>query len=170
MKIRHIAAAAAFAVSAFAVPASAQIASGATVYSPTGAEVGKVQAVEGDNVVLNTGNMTAALPSSAFGEGEKGPTIAWEKADLEAAITASQQQSTAALDAALVAGTEVVSADGVALGTVSSVGEGGNVVIDHKTAGSIQLPKAQFALNQDKLTFAATAAELDAAIGAQAGS
>lgn len=170
MKIRHIAAAAAFAVSAFALPASAEVTSGATVYSPTGAEVGTVEAVNGDNIVLNTGNMTAALPSSAFGEGEKGPTIAWEKADLEAAIAASQQQSTAALDAALVAGTELFSADGVALGTVSTVSEQGNVVVEHKTAGSIQLPKAQFALNEGKLTFAATAAELDAAIGAQAGS
>ena len=168
MKLMHFAAATALAVAGLSSAAFAQIAPGATVYGPDGAAVGTIESAAGGNVVLNTGNMTATLPADSFGEGDNGPTIGWNKADLEAAITSANQDQDAALQAALVPGAQVYSTDNLVVGTVKEVDAANMVVVEHTTAGPIQLPKEQFAMQDSKVTFLATAGQLAAAVSAQA--
>lgn len=169
MKFSSLAAAAALALASLSsAPAFAQVAVGATVFGPDGLEVGKIEKIEGDVVVLNTGNLSANLPADSFGEGENGPTLGWNKADLEAAVTAANEEAEAALAAALTAGSDLYSVDGVLLGKVESVGEDGSVVVALES-GPITLPAEQFTLQAEKLTFLATAADLKAAIDAQTG-
>jgi hypothetical protein len=168
MKLPTFAAAAALAIAGIASPAFAQdvaIAVGAKVYGPDGGEVGTVEQVQGENVVVNTGVVTAALPSSVFGAGESGPTIGWNKAQLEAAVTEANQQAEAQLQAAFVPETDLYSADGQLLGKITSVGTDTFVVA--LTSGEFTLPKEQVTMQADKLTFLATAADLQAAVAAQ---
>lgn len=78
MKFKTLAAAAALAVAGVAAPAMAQDAGvtvGAKVYGPDGAEVGTIESVNGDAVVINTGNLSAALPADSFAPGDNGPTL-----------------------------------------------------------------------------------------------
>lgn len=142
---------------------------GATVYGPQGNPVGTVDKVEGANVVVNTGTLNATLPASVFGKSEKGPTIGWNKTDLEAAIRAEEQKAVASLDSKLVAGAQLYTVDNVMVGTINEVKPDGMVVVDHTTAGPIQLPKEQMTVTGENLTFLATSADLNAAVSAQAG-
>ena len=172
MKLKTFAAAAALACTAITAPALAQgagVTTGATVYGPDGTAVGTIEQVDGTNVVVNTGNLTATLPAEVFGEGENGPTIGWNKADLEAAINAEQQKSAEAVAAALVPGAQLYSVDGLVVGTISEVQDDGMVVVEHTSAGPIQLPKDQMTVQGSNLTFLATAADLEAAVSAQTG-
>ena len=135
MKFSSLAAAAALALAGVAVPAFAETpAVGAKIYGSDGAEVGTVERVEGGNVVVNTGTLTAALPGDAFGTGDKGPTITLTKAELEAAITAANGDAQAQLDAALVAGADVYSTDAVLLGKVKELAADGSVVVEAAAA------------------------------------
>ncbi|MFC4256388.1 hypothetical protein GRI97_10325 [Altererythrobacter xixiisoli] len=196
MKFGYLAAAAFAAGTAFTVPAAAQdaapaapaegapaadaaaaapagaaaIAAGATVYGPDGAEVGTIASLEGGNATINTGSVTATVPATAISAGAKGPTIGWNKAQLEEAVSGQAEASAAALETALVAGAQVFTVDGQPVGPVKEVNAAGMVVVEHSTAGAISLPKAQFAMHQDKVTFMATAADLNAAVAGQAAS
>jgi len=170
MKLTTLAAAAALAVAGLSAPAFAQDAAptvGATVFGPDGAEVGTIEKVEGENVVVNTGTLTATLPAEVLGAGEKGPTIGWNKAELEAAVTEANQQAEAALQAALAVDAEVYSSDGQLLGKVKELTDEA-AVVTLANDGLASLPKSQFALQADKLTFLATAADVEAAVAAQA--
>lgn len=171
MKISTLAIAAALGLASLSAPAFAQnagVAVGAKVFGPQGEEVGTIERVEGDVAVVNTGNLTANLPVDSFGEGENGPTLGWNKADLEAAVNAANQEAAAALEAALVAGSDLYSVDGVLLGKLESIGADGMVVVA-LDSGPISLPKDQMAMQADKLTFLATAADVEAAVAAQTG-
>jgi len=171
MKFSTFAAAAALALAGVSAPALAQDAGvtvGATIYGPDGGVVGTIEKIEGANVVVNTGNMTAALPTEVFGEGENGPTIGWNKADLEAAIAASEAEAKAQLEASITAGAEVYSVDGILLGTIESIDEAGLVVVE-LASGPVALGKEQMTLQGDKLTFLATAADVEAAAAAAQG-
>ena len=171
IKFSTFAAAAALALAGVSAPALAQgagVTVGATIYGPDGAAVGTIEQIEGDNVVVNTGAKTAALPREVFGEGDNGPTIGWNKADLEAAIAASEAEAQAALEAKLAAGAEVYSVDGVLLGTIESINEEGLIVVE-LASGPVALGKEQMTLQGDKLTFLATAADVEAAAAAAQG-
>ena len=82
---------------AAAAPAAgaATLAAGQAIYGPQGEEVAKVVSVDGANVVITTGTNQATLPASALGTGEKGPTIAYNKEQLNAAIDAANKQANA---------------------------------------------------------------------------
>jgi len=168
MKLSTFAAAAALAFAGMSAPALAQnaaVAVGAKVFGPDGSEVGTIESVEGDNVVVNTGSLTAALPADVFGAGDNGPTIGWNKAELEAAVGAANQEAAAALQTAFVAGADLYSTDRQLLGKVDSVADSTFVVT--LASGAFTLPKEQVAMQADKLTFLATAADVQAAVSAQ---
>lgn len=173
MMFKSFAAAAALACVAVSAPALAQDAGvtvGATVYGPQGGVVGTVDRVEGANVVVSTTTgREAVLPANSFGEGVNGPTIGFTGAQLDQAIIDAEQQAAAALTAALVAGTQLYSADGVVVGTVTEPGTNGMVVVEHVTAGPIQLPQDQMSLQGANLTLLATAADLERAVSNQVG-
>ena len=82
-------------------PATASaIAAGQTIFGPQGEAVATVVSVEGANVVIDTGTAKATLPATALTPSEKGPTIAYNKDQLNAAISAANQQSGGAAGAA----------------------------------------------------------------------
>lgn len=169
MKLSTLAAAAALALAGVSAPAFAQSAAvtvGAKIFGPDGGEVGTVEQVQGENVVVNTGSVTAALPASVFGTSDKGPTIGWNKAQLEAAVTEENQKAAAALEAAFVAGADLYSSDGQLLGKVQSVAADNFVV--ELASGAFTLPRQQVAMQAEKLTFLATAADIQAAVAGQA--
>ena len=169
MKLTTLSAAAALALASLAAPVLAQdsVAVGAKIYGPNGAEVGTIERIEGPNVMVNTGTLTAALPVDSLGEGDNGPTIGWTKAELEAAVNAANEEAAAQLAAALVEGAEVYSSDSVLLGTIKTIED--DLVVVELASGPASLPKSQIAMHADKVTFLATAAALQAAVAAQGG-
>lgn len=140
---------------------------GATVYGPQGGEVGTIEAIQDGLVTVNTGTYTAPVPASAFGEGPDGPVISVTQADLNAMLEEQQKQMIAARDAALIANATVLSADGVEVGTVTSVD--GDVAILELADGPVSLQRDQFATNETgALIVLATEAQLIAALNGEA--
>lgn len=134
---------------------------GAVVYDPQGGEVGKIESVSGDNVVLDTGTNKATLPKSSFGKGLKGPAISATKAQIDAAVAASMAKADAARDAALIVGTEVRGKGGAVVGIIKEIS--GDQVILNRPSGLVGLNKRLFTAASGGLTLALTSAELDAA-------
>jgi hypothetical protein len=64
---------------------AAEIKAGAEVYDPKGGEVGKIESVATDGVVVSTGTVRAKIPASSLGHGDKGLVIALTKSEFEAA-------------------------------------------------------------------------------------
>jgi hypothetical protein len=147
-----------------AAPAASQpsFAAGAVVYDPQGGEVGRIASVAADTVVVDTGTNKATLPKSAFASSAKGPTINATKAQLDQLVTASLAKADAALDAALVPGTQVHGKAGAVIGTVKEV-SGEQVVLDRIEGGPVSLNKAVFVTGASGLSISLTADELQAA-------
>lgn len=169
MKISKRVVATALALASLPVAAQAQdiatagVKVGSTVYGPQGDVVGKVEKIVGDNVVLNTGTKVATLPGTSFGKGEKGPVIGFTQAQLNAAIEAANQQTQARIDAALVPGAALRSSDNIALGTIKTVNDNGDVVIEGK-AGPFTLKKDMFGTDANGLIVRISAQALNDAI------
>jgi hypothetical protein len=170
MKFRTLATAAALTIAGLSAPALAQSQPtiGTKIFGSDGAEVGTVERIDGTNVVINLGSVTAAMPTSSIGESESGPTIGWTKAELVAAVNEANAQAEAALAASLVTDADVYSSDAVLLGKVKEITADDLVVVE-LASGPASLPKQQMALQDGKLTFLATAADLEAAVAAQGG-
>lgn len=141
--------------------ASQALNAGVTIYDPQGGEVGKIESISGDNIVLDTGTSKATLPKSAFGKGAKGPIVNATKAQIDTMVAAANAKSTAALEAAFVPGAQVHGKAGALVGTVKEA-SGDNIVID-RPAGLVTLTKQAFAVGPNGLTISMTAAELEAA-------
>ena len=101
--------------------AEAGVAVGVMVYGPQGNEVGPVENIQGDVVVINTGGNSAALAGSSFVKGPKGPVIGYTQAQLDEAVEGAKRAAQAKLDAALVPGAALRSSDGVAVGTIERI-------------------------------------------------
>ncbi len=69
------------------------LAAGQTVYGPDGQPAATVVSVDGGNVVIDTGTQKATLPASVFASSDKGPTIAYNKDQLNAAIESANKQA-----------------------------------------------------------------------------
>lgn len=137
------------------------LAPGTTIYDTQGGEVGKIDSMTNDVVVVDTGTHKAALPKSAFGSGAKGPTITITKAQIDEQVAAAAQKAAAALEAALVVGAEVKGKAGAPIGTIKEV-TAEHVVID-RAAGPVSLSRKAFGVGAQGLFISMTAAELDAA-------
>lgn len=155
------------ALAATPIAASAQDV-GATVYGNDGNPIGTIDSNDGTNAVVNTGKYTAALPVSAFGTSENGPTLNITKAQIEEQLAAAQAQqkaamaeaqaaaeaeAAAALAAALVVGAPVITADRQALGMVEEIA-GENVIIKSEEDSLITLPLNLLAANPEGGLFA----------------
>lgn len=139
--------------------ASANPTTGAKVFDAAGAEVGTVEAIQGDIVTVSTGTARAGLPKNAFVMRDKGLTIGMTKAELESAVNGAKAENTAAKDAAIVADAPIKSSDGVVLGTVSKV-EGDNVTVALSGGASAALKKSYLGLGTDgSLALGMTAAD-----------
>lgn len=136
---------------------------GATVYGNDGNAIGTIESNDGTNAVINTGKYTAALPLSAFGTSEQGPTLNITKAAIEEQLAAAEEaqkkaiaeaqakakaEAAAALQAALVVGAPVITADSQALGMVDEIA-GDNVIIKSEDETLVTLPRNLLAANPD---------------------
>ncbi len=156
-----LAAALAFAATPAALMAQGQeVAVGTTIYGSDGEVLGTVTAVAEGTVTVDTGAHTAALPATAIGKTDKGPTVGLTKAELDSQIVQMTADQAAKVSAALVAGAAVADVDGAALGTIKSVDENG-VVVD-SASGAFTLQPEHFSLQGDKLTAAVRAADVAA--------
>ncbi|MBC2665738.1 hypothetical protein H7F51_09395 [Novosphingobium flavum] len=141
--------------------ASADLKIGAVIYGPQGSEVGKIDSVASDTIVIDTGTHKATLPRSALGSSAKGPTVSVTKAQIDAQIQAALDKADAELSAALVPGAEVRGKSGALIGTIKEL-NGDQVVVD-RASGPVGLPKRAFAKGPQGLVISLTAAELDVA-------
>lgn len=157
---------AAVAAAGLATAAYAQdVTVGATVYGPDGAQVGTVESVANGVVTVDTGTHKAPLPANAFAEGENGPIVSVNKADLDAMIAEQLAAANAQRDAALVEAAAVVTADNQPLGVVKSIT--GNDIIVTRGEGDVSLLREHFAVNQTgQLMVLFTNAQLDQAAAA----
>ncbi len=157
---------------------------GATVYGNDGNAIGTIESTDGTNAIINTGKYTATLPLSAFGTSEQGPTLNITKAAIEQQLAAAEEaqkkamaeaqakaeaEAAAALQAALVVGAPVITADSQSLGLVDEI-NGNNVIIKTEDETLVTLPLNLLAANPDGGLFAlANHADIMAALEAVGG-
>lgn len=173
MKFKYLVAASLLA--AAGVPASAQeqqpveLSAGTMVYGPEGNEVGTIESVDGDAVVLNTGNNMANLGRASFVQGPNGPVIGFTKAKLDEVIEKAAADAAAKreaqLTAALVPGAALRTYDGVAIGSIESIEDDGSIIVKQANATMMALGREQFGTDDSGLIVLFTKAQLDAALG-----
>ena len=127
---------------------AADVQAGATVTGPEGNPVGTIESVANGQVVLDTGKHKVPLGVDAFGEGETGPTITVTKAQINAMMDEQVAAAHARRDAALVEGATVMSADGVAAGTIYTVDDADTAIVQ-SDAGILTLTRDAFAVDAD---------------------
>ncbi|MBM3929037.1 MAG: hypothetical protein FJ335_11365, partial [Sphingomonadales bacterium] len=80
---------------------------GVTVKDTAGADVGTIEAINGDLAVINTGTNKVSYPLNAMTPTPTGPIIALTRAELDASFAEQQAKAAAELQTRLAAGTEV---------------------------------------------------------------
>lgn len=147
-----------------AAPAAPALTAGTKVFDSTGAELGTVTKVDGENVVVDLGaGKQVTLPASGFGALEKGPTIGATKADVVAAVDQAAAGAGAQLEAALQPGADVKAAGGAAVVGKVKLAEADGVVLTTPT-GDVKLPRNAFFVGADGLATSFTAEQFAAAI------
>lgn len=156
----------AFALAALAVPATPALAQAITVgmqvTDTTGAPVGTVTGIQGDNLLVKTDKYTAALAKNSFTPHNGKLLYAISQAQLDAEI----EKSLAAADASVKAGASVKGAGGSAVGTIASV-EAETVTIDvgGDASKKIKLPRSGVRGNPDgTVTIGLTSDQVKAAL------
>jgi len=144
--------------------AAAQVKAGATVFEPSGAQVGTVDQVNGNVVIVNTGTNKVGVPLGNFAAGPNGPLLGNSKAQLDAAAEQSKAQAKAQLQALLVAGTPVHGTSGAVLGTVKAAND--QLVTVATDKGEVRLPAGGFAAGPNGLVLGLDAAQFEAAVKA----
>jgi hypothetical protein len=73
---------------------TADVKAGVSVYDQSGALVGKVDSVDSDGAIVNTGKARAEIPLSSFGKNEKGLVVSVTKAELDSKAKAETKTKT----------------------------------------------------------------------------
>lgn len=137
---------------------------GETVYGPTGAELGKITAGVGSDVVVDTGAHKVAIPPASFARNAKGLMLSATKADVDAFGEQAEAAAKATLAAALVPGATVSGINGKSLGTIKTVEAG---LVELTTAnGDVKLPSTAFVAEKGALKIGMTQEQFDAAVTA----
>lgn len=157
-----------------AAPAAAEAGSalsvGATVMGNDGNPIGTVENISGDVVIVNTGKHMAPIPAAAIGTGENGPSVNITQAQLDEMMDAQVAEANTRRDAALVAGAEVLSANGNPAGTLAEVDLAVDQIILESPAGKVALKKEHFAVDaQGRLLALFTREQITSAAAAGAG-
>ncbi|MEE4155072.1 MAG: hypothetical protein V2I27_13005 [Erythrobacter sp.] len=122
---------------------------GTTIYSQVDdTAVGTVEANDGATVLVDTGSYKAPLPSNAVVEREGKWTVNATKAQIDSMMAQMEAEANAKLDAALVDGAAVMSADSVPVGTILAMDEAGQQIIVANETGVISLKREHFAVNE----------------------
>jgi preprotein translocase subunit YajC len=128
---------------AVAAPAAAQSV-GMTIVDTTGAPVGTVTAIKGDNLQVKTDKHEALLPKASLRVDGTKLVFALTQAQLNAKIEASAASS----QAAIVAGATVNGSAGAAVGKIETV-ENGQATIALDSGQRIQVPTEALRGNPD---------------------
>ena len=144
MRFNMMTAAAALTAAAVAAPALAQDV-GTTVMGNDDTAVGTIISNDGTTVMLDTGAHQVPLGPDMFAEREGAWTINTTKTDLDAMMADMKAQQQAALEAALVEGAAVITADAQPLGTIEMIEEEAIVLTYEEEP--LTLPKNLFALD-----------------------
>ena len=154
---------------AYAQDATVEVTAGATVTGNDDVQIGTVEAVTEDAVLVDTGSYKIPLPTNAFAKAENGFTLNITKTALEQAFAAQQAEMEAKLTAAFVEGAAVQTADAQPLGTIDTI-ENGNAIITRTDDTKVTLPEDMFMVDpQGALTARITMAALEEAMANQAG-
>jgi hypothetical protein len=147
-KLAILASAPALALAVTPIAASAQDV-GATVMGNDDAPIGTVEANEGGVVTVNTGKHKAPLPANLLAEREGVWTVNATQAQIDGMMDAQVAAANEARDAALVQGAEVLSAQGMAAGTVFNIDDAADAIIVRREAGIITLKREHFAVTPE---------------------
>jgi hypothetical protein len=130
------------------------------IVDTTGAPVGTVTAIKGDNVQIKTDKHDALLPKTSFRVDKGKLVFGMTQAQLDAQI----EQATAASQKAIVAGATVKGSAGTEVGKIDTV-EGGNATITLTSGKRLQVPTTGLRGNADgTVTIGYTAEQLDALV------
>jgi hypothetical protein len=121
---------------------------GTTVFGNDDAPIGTVESNADGIVTVDTGTHKAPLPADLLAEREGKWSVNATKAQIDGMMAAQVAAATEARDAALIEGAMVVSADGVAAGTVYTVDTADTVIVQND-AGIVTLKRDSFAVNAD---------------------
>lgn len=147
---------------ALSVPALAQAAPGMTVTDAAGGSVGTVKAVQGDNLLINTGTHEVLLPKASFTATAGKLLFGMTKAELNAEV----EKAAAAATASVAAGATVKGLQGTEIGKIDSVTDSA-VVIALPSGKKIQVARNAVRGNADgTVTAGVTAEQLSATVDA----
>jgi preprotein translocase subunit YajC len=148
-----------FSALALSAPALAQaIAPGMQVTDASGGAVGTVKAVQGDNLLVNTGKHEALLPKASFSATGGKLLFGMTQAQLDAEI----EKSEAAAAASVAAGATVKGLQGAEIGKIDTVSDSA-VVIALPAGNKIQVARNAVRGNADgTVTVGLTAEQLAA--------
>lgn len=134
---------------------------GMQVVDTSGAPVGTVTAVQGDNVQIKTDKHDALLPKSSFTVNNGKLLFGMTQAQLDQKI----DEAAAASAKAIAAGATVKGSAGTVVGKIDAV-EGGNVTITLASGKKLQMPVSGVRGNSDgTVTVGYTADQLEALVG-----
>ena len=148
-----------------ATPETETVAVGAKIYGSDGAEIGTVARVEGNTVLLNVDDRAIPIPAAAMAARENGATINITKAELVSQFEQQLAKFEAQLEAAMVQGAEVKTADGQLLGNIESTAD--DAVVVTVAEGPLTLPRNLLTLDrQGQLIVRATMGQIKQAMSA----
>ncbi len=153
----------ALATAAVAQPAPAPTV-GEMVYGPSGADIGKITAAVGGDVIIDTGSHKVAIPPASFARNDKGLMLSATKDQVDAFGQQAEDAAKAALAAALVPAASVSGVNGNAIGTIKTI-EAGLVELTTPN-GDVKLPATAFIVEKGVLKIGMTQEEFDAAVTA----
>ena len=143
-----------------AAQAQAGIMVGMQVTDSAGGAVDSVAAVKGDNLLIKTDKHEVLLPKSSFTPNAGKLLFGMTQAQLNAEI----EKSSAAANAALVAGATVVGLQGTPVGTIESIDDQ-NATIKLASGKSVTLPRSGLRGNANgTVTIGMTVEQLNAAV------
>lgn len=144
-------------VSAAAVAQNpAQISPGMRVFDPSGAPVGTVTTVKGDQLIVKTNKHEVLLPASSFTPSEGNLLFALTQAQLNA----QTEQAMADANAKLIAGTPVYGQAGNLAGTINAIDDS-MVTLKLSSGKLVRMTRSSIAPNAQGAVLGITAAELE---------
>ncbi|MFA6117563.1 MAG: hypothetical protein WC729_26465 [Sphingomonas sp.] len=139
---------------------------GTVIFDPAGAEVGTIESLAGEAVVVSTGTNKVTLSAKSFGNSPKGPVLGMTKTQLDSAATQAAAETATALKSKLVPGAVVHGVGGT--NVVGTVKEAADTTVDVTTArGDVRLPIGAFSLSAaGAIIIGMSSADFDAAVAA----
>ena len=137
---------------------------GEMVYGPSGADIGKITAAVGGDVIIDTGSHKVAIPPASFARNDKGLMLSATKDQVDAFGQQAEDAAKAALAAALVPAAAVSGINGNVIGSIKTV-EAGLVELTTPN-GDVKLPVTAFIVEKGVLKIGMTEAEFGVAVAA----